>query len=1083
MNKKLKLKIVIMVLFIILVSISPIVYGVSINSLKYVGSVSGSTYDILGTINGSTELITTYNKKGYGVYLKVGTNEGSIMTSNSTTIDGVTLTITGTQSTTTSVKVTYTIKNTTSSPKSYSIATTADIMLGSNDKAAILKNGKSSMQITQDDSTKTSDYGAQVNIAFSPAANTAWIGKYNDRDSNKYNDSTKDSYTYVDSVDTGMAASWSGTINANSTKTYTATFTAKKANNGTAKFHRYGTGEIVKTEEVLIGGTIKAPSVLTETGYTYKWNTNTSGTGTSYDGGSGIILTQSSMDFYEIRTPNTYTITLNNQSAQSAGTASIYETYNTKYSLTNNGEAMTTTSNNIQVPTKIGNDFGGYYTQPNGQGTQYINENGYITANASTTNFTSNGTLYAKWTPKTYEIKYNPNEGTINGEYPETYVYGTTTQLPTDVTKEGYKFVGWYDNSELSGNPVKTITTTDYENKEYWAKWAKIIENPIIEVQGDFEYIYDKLVKTPNYIVKDGDQVIPSSEYTISYINNLNAGTATVIIKNIENGYYSFTNESTFKINQKSILDDTISVTLQKNEYIYAGSPFEIVPVITDSENGTTNLVLGRDFTLEYQDNIDVGEATIKIKGIGNYKDERTITFNIIKADSTNPTIKNTIKEYNGNAIEIETEVGEGGTIYYATSEDNINWSEWTTTKPSRVNTGTTYVKAYVKGDKNHNDSSETGVYTLTVIPRKLIVKAEPNGKMYNDADPLLNYTYENNVEGETPKFSGKLERVEGEELGNYTINIGDLDIVDNGAFKVSNYEIEYISNIFTIREKEINELDIILVKDIFSYDGTEHEPEIIVKDGDKIVPSSEYTIEYFDNVNVGEAIVKITDKEGGNYIVNGTKTFKIIDTVAPTISGVKDNEKYYEDVTLTFSDDIGVVKVTDNGKIIDLINEPYIIKQDNMVHIIKAYDEAGNCTTIHIGVYETYTVKYIVDGEIIKVIENVKYGTDINDIPGIPAKIGYDDIAPVWDHNSKNITSDLEIHAVYKKNSLKKFIDTKGKTMYIDKDGNVFYKTEKGYKFAYNMLNPKTGDNIWQYIIMFIASSIGLIALSKRKK
>ena len=43
--------------------------------------------------------------------------------------------------------------------------------------------------------------------------------------------------------------------------------------------------------------------------------------------------------------------------------------------------------------------------------------------------------------------------------------------LPTDVTRTGYTFKGWYDNKALAGSPVTAISNTETGNKEYWAKW------------------------------------------------------------------------------------------------------------------------------------------------------------------------------------------------------------------------------------------------------------------------------------------------------------------------------------------------------------------------------------------------------------------------------------------------------------------------------------------------------------------------------------------------------------------------------------------------------------------------------------
>jgi len=59
------------------------------------------------------------------------------------------------------------------------------------------------------------------------------------------------------------------------------------------------------------------------------------------------------------------------------------------------------------------------------------------------------------------------------------------------------------------------------------------------------------------------------------------------------------------------------------------------------------------------------------------------------------------------------------------------------------------------------------------------------------------------------------------------------------------------------------------------------------------------------------------------------------------------------------------------------------------------------------------YTVTYMIDGQV-KDTEKVKYQEDAQNFPTIPAKTGYDQIAPTWDHDGKNITGDTTITAVY---------------------------------------------------------------------
>ena len=73
-----------------------------------------------------------------------------------------------------------------------------------------------------------------------------------------------------------------------------------------------------------------------------------------------------------------------------------------------------------------------------------------------------------------YNVTLNTNGGTVNDGNISTYTefYGAT--LPTNVTKNGYTLEGWYDNAELTGEPVTSIASDATGDKEYWAKWPEI---------------------------------------------------------------------------------------------------------------------------------------------------------------------------------------------------------------------------------------------------------------------------------------------------------------------------------------------------------------------------------------------------------------------------------------------------------------------------------------------------------------------------------------------------------------------------------------------------------------------------------
>ena len=118
-------------------------------------------------------------------------------------------------------------------------------------------------------------------------------------------------------------------------------------------------------------------------------------------------------------------------------------------------------------PTKDGYAFGGWYKDKN-----FNNKWSFDVAGGDSVS-TSDVTLYAKWTPCTYAVTLHPNGGTINTGNVTAYTYGTSTPLPTDVTRDGYTFEGWYASEALTGDPVTAISTADTGDKAYWAKWTE----------------------------------------------------------------------------------------------------------------------------------------------------------------------------------------------------------------------------------------------------------------------------------------------------------------------------------------------------------------------------------------------------------------------------------------------------------------------------------------------------------------------------------------------------------------------------------------------------------------------------------
>ena len=80
-------------------------------------------------------------------------------------------------------------------------------------------------------------------------------------------------------------------------------------------------------------------------------------------------------------------------------------------------------------------------------------------------------------TPVVWNITYVTDGGTIGGLYPVTYTEGTVTVLPTNVTKPGYTFLGWF-TAYIGGVRVRQIEATETGDKTFYARWQKTVLPP-----------------------------------------------------------------------------------------------------------------------------------------------------------------------------------------------------------------------------------------------------------------------------------------------------------------------------------------------------------------------------------------------------------------------------------------------------------------------------------------------------------------------------------------------------------------------------------------------------------------------------
>ena len=455
-----------------------------------------------------------------------------------------------------------------------------------------------------------------------------------------------------------------------------------------------------------------------------------------------------------------------------------------------------------------------------------------------------------------------------------------TINVENGVTKiEGYAFA---DNDSLTRiNLPSSITSVEYTACKYYAeekyatcdiyidKYKGSIRCPsnwgttgtIYWKARDFKNTTDNTVVisdvadqtytgsliAPNVTVTCNDvELVKDTDYTVSYSNNKNVGTATISITGI--GDYTGTIKKNFNIVARGISDTTIGSIPNQT---YTGNSISALPVIT--YNGAT-LTKDVDYTLSYSNNINVGTATITITGKGNFKGTTSKTFSISARAMTDTSVANISSQtYTGNVISplptitYNNKTLKKDTDYTLSYSNNINAGTATITITGKGNfTGTTSktfsISARAMSDTSvANISSQT--YTGNVIS-PLPTITYNNKTLKKDTDYTLSYSDNINVGTATITITGK---------GNFAGTT---------------------SKTFSISARAMSDTSVANISSQ-TYTGNVISPlPTITYNNKTLKKDTDYTLSYSDNINVGTATITITGK--GNFTGMTSTTFII---------------------------------------------------------------------------------------------------------------------------------------------------------------------------------------------------------------
>jgi len=174
-------------------------------------------------------------------------------------------------------------------------------------------------------------------------------------------------------------------------------------------------------------------------------------------------------------------------------------------------------------------------TNSSGTGTAYSFGSNYV--------FNNSTTLYAKWTINQYTVSFTSNGGTSVSNI--TQDYNTSVVKPTDPTRLGYTFNGWYKESGLT-----TIQTWPFNmpdaNTILYAKWTANNYNLVYETNGGSAVAtlsapYQSAISPPTPPTKTGHSFVgwfsDSGLTTAFSFTTMPFGGATIYAKWAANAY------------------------------------------------------------------------------------------------------------------------------------------------------------------------------------------------------------------------------------------------------------------------------------------------------------------------------------------------------------------------------------------------------------------------------------------------------------------------------------------------------------------------------------------------------------------
>ncbi len=220
-----------------------------------------------------------------------------------------------------------------------------------------------------------------------------------------------------------------------------------------------------------------------------------------------------------------------------------------------------------------------------------------------------------------YQILYTKDPA-FEKDVHSTTVIGRYYVNLTNIPKAGEKY---YVKVRAFITSSGTLGSTRYGS--YSSKRSITVKGNVKKATIPYlNYTYKGSRITPPVTVKDtlGNKLVNGRDFTVSYSNDLNVGTAKITVKG--KGNYQGSISGTFNITPNDLADNRAAIPALS--YIYVGEP--VTPKPTLKFNGI-KLTEGKDYTVSYKNNNAAGTATVTLTGKGNFKGSTYREFTLRK--------------------------------------------------------------------------------------------------------------------------------------------------------------------------------------------------------------------------------------------------------------------------------------------------------------------------------------------------------------------------------------------------------------------------------------------------------------------